>query len=279
MKRSTRRHAASTALLLMAGLSVPTAGVVTAAAGDDTTPTTEPASPADSAPPTTTEPLVIDGDPACTPYVGVTQAFSSEAPDPEAITALLDELDAAVPDDVADEVPVMTEAARAVLASEGQDFSPFETPEFAEAQATVDTWMFENCEFDQKVEVTTIDTAFEGMPDELEGGVTAFLVTNEGDQMHELLMLRRLDGVTETWAELLEMPEEEAMAKTTVAGAGFVPMTGSVTLVVADLEAGDHLAICFVPGGSMMHEDGEMTEGTGPPHFVDGMIREFSVVD
>ena len=96
--------------------------------------------------------------------------------------------------------------------------------------------------------------------------------------MHEITMLRRNDDTTESWMELLEMPEEEAMAKATFVAGGFVPMNGSTTLVVATLEPGDYAALCSIPTGSAMAE-GEMTEGTGPPHFVGGMLHEFTVTD
>ena len=270
MTRSIHRKQALAAVLVLTGLAAP---AMAAAATDDTTATTEP-----TAPPATFEPLVIEGDPACSPYVNITLALSSEAPDPEMMTETLDELDAAIPEDLEDPLPVMTGAAREVLASGGEDFSPFETEEFTAAQAEVDPWMFENCEFEQKLEVNTIEYGFDGLPEELEAGVTAILLTNNGAQMHEMAMLRRNEGVTESWQELLELPEEEAMTKATFVGAGFVPMTDSTTLVVADLEAGEYIALCFVPDGSMMH-DGEMTEGTGPPHFVEGMMQEFVVAD
>jgi hypothetical protein len=282
MTRSTHRKQGLAAALVLAGLAAPAMAAAATAGTDDTTPTTSAATEGttgDTAVPPTFEPLEIEGDPACTPYVGVTQALSSEAPDPEAITEMLDELDAAIPEDLAESLPVMTGAAREVLASGGEDFGPFETPEFTEAQAAVDVWMFENCDFEQKLEVTTVEYGFDDLPEELEAGVTAILLTNDGAQMHEIAMLRRNEGVTESWEELLELPEEEAMSKAAFVGAGFVPMTGSTTLVVADLEPGDYAALCFVPVGSMMHEDGEMTEGTGPPHFVEGMMQEFTVVD
>lgn len=284
MTRSNHRARRLAAFMVLASLGGLSAHTASAASAPGTTPTTTPDTtvPDDTSAATsveTTEPLVIEGDPACTPYVGVTLAFSSETPDPEAIGTMLDELEGAIPEDIAEELPVMISAAREVLASEGADFAPFETPEFTAAQATVDPWMFEHCEFDQKFEVSTIEYGFDGMPEELPAGTTAILLTNEGAQMHEIAVLRRNDDVTESWMELLELPQEEAMTKASFVMGGFVPMTGSTTLVVADLEPGDYVALCFVPDGSMMPEGGEMTEGTGPPHFVEGMMHEFTVVD
>ena len=61
-------------------------------------------------------------------------------------------------------------------------------------------------------------------------------------------------------------------------GGGFAPMNGSVGYAFLDLsESGEYAALCFVPTGTVMSEDGEVTEGSGPPHFVQGMIAEFNV--
>ena len=213
---------------------------------------------------------------ACAPYIEVTLAFSGE-PDPTSLTGWLDELDADPPSDITEALGVMTSAARSVLDSGGEDFSAFEAPEFAEAQAEVDPWMFENCEFDQKEEVTAADYSFEGLEDTYEAGRLALLLTNEGNEAHEVAILRKAEGTTETWEELLALPEEEAMTKAESVGGAFAPTTGSQGLAVLDLVPGEYIALCFVPTGTVMGEDGEFVEGSGPPHFMQGMQTEFTV--
>jgi hypothetical protein len=37
------------------------------------------------------------------------------------------------------------------------------------------------------------------------------------------------------------------------------------------------VAVCFVPVGSTIGEDGTEHEGDGPPHMVQGMRQEFTV--
>lgn len=216
------------------------------------------------------------GGDACTPYVEVSLAFNGE-PDSATLTPMLDALDAAAPAEIADELATMTSAAREVVASGGQDFSAFETPEFTEAQATVDPWMFDNCEFDEKVETTAVDYAYDGMPSELTAGRVAVLMTNEGTQAHELRAMRKADGVTQSWDEILALPEEEAGALVEQIGGAFAPTPGSQGLMIADLAPGDYLAVCFIPVGTSVSETGEFTEGTGPPHFTQGMRHEFTV--
>lgn len=216
------------------------------------------------------------GAPVCAPYLEVTAQFNGE-PDPATLGGLVDEIDAQAPGEIADQLGVMTTAVRTVLESGGADFSAFEAPAFGEAQNTVDPWMFEHCPFDAKLDVIATEYHYEGIPAEMAAGEVGLLVTNEGNEAHEIAIMRKNDGVTETWQELLELPEEEAMAKVTPVSGGFVPRTGSQALSVVDLEAGEYVAICFVPTGTSMSPEGEVTEGTGAPHFAEGMLHEFTV--
>lgn len=210
----------------------------------------------------------------CTTYAEVTMAFSGE-PDPDELMPMLDTLDAEAPDEIADSLEVMTAAARSVIESGGEDFSAFEAPEFGEAQGEVDPFMFENCEFDAKVEVTATEYSFEGMPDEVSAGRVAVLLTNEGAEAHEIGIGRKADDATESLDELLALEEEEMMEKLQPVGGAFAPTTGSQGLAIVDLEEGEYVAVCFIPVGTVMGE--EETEGDGPPHHAEGMALEFTV--
>jgi hypothetical protein len=78
--------------------------------------------------------------------------------------------------------------------------------------------------------------------------------------------------VTETVEELLALPEEEVMTKTTmVAATGAAP--GEDEHAIADLTTGTYAMLCFVPEGTTSEE----TEGHGQPHFMRGMVFEFTV--
>lgn len=213
-------------------------------------------------------------DPACEPYLGVTTAFNAEAPDMAAVTTWLDELEASPPADVEDDLLVMTAAARLVI--EQEDFSAFETPEFSQAQSVVDPWMFDNCSFDSRLEVTAADFRFEGIPGEVPSGQVGILLTNAGAESHELGLLRRNEGVTESFEEILALGEEEGMTKATFVGGAFAPTTGSQGLAIVDLEPGDYAAVCFIPFGTKIAEG---VEGNGPPHFTGGMLYEFTVTE
>ena len=210
----------------------------------------------------------------CEPYLGVTAQFNGE-PDPATITPLLDAVDENAPDDLAEPLGVMTGAARQVI--ETGDFAPFESPEFAAAQGTVDPWMFEHCEFDQKEEVTASEYKFEGLPSELDAGTAAILLSNGGAEAHEMAIMRKADGVTQSWEEILALPQEEAEALVVQVGGAFAPNKDAKGLAVVDLVPGDYVATCFVPAGTAVASDGTITEGTGTPHFMHGMISEFTV--
>ena len=192
----------------------------------------------------------------------------------ETILPLSDELDATKPDDIHAELTTMIETTR--KAAEDGDPSVMETPEFAEAQRKVDRYMFDNCEFDQSLEVSGKDYKFEGLPDDMPAGRTAIMFANEGMEAHEIVVASKKDGVTESFDELLQMPEEEAMAKINMLGGAMAPHVGDQALMVADFEPGDYAALCFIPTGSTM-DHGEEPDGEGPPHFTQGMKTEFTV--
>jgi hypothetical protein len=78
--------------------------------------------------------------------------------------------------------------------------------------------------------------------------------------------------VTESFDELLELPEEEVGDKVIPVGGTFVEI-GKTGYFAADLAAGDYMAICFIPQGTKSMTD----EIDAPPHFVLGMKHEVTV--
>lgn len=211
----------------------------------------------------------------CDAYVEVTLAMSGE-PDPEVLTTNIGIIEESAPEEIADSLTVMTDAVRSVLESNGTDFSAMEAPEFAEAQSEVDPYVFESCAFDTALEVTGADYEFAGIPETVPSGRVAILFTNEGAEAHEIVVMRKGDGVTEDFDALLQLPEEQAMEKVMPVGGAFAPSTGASGLLVGDFEPGEYLAICFIPTGTVI-ADGAMTEGEGEPHFMHGMRQEFTV--
>jgi hypothetical protein len=87
-------------------------------------------------------------------------------------------------------------------------------------------------------------------------------------------IVRKNDGVTESFEELLALPEEEAFTKVTSVGTGFAP-PGESGYVLVDLAPGEYLALCPLPVG-WVDMSGPPPEDA-PPHFTEGMSNEFTV--
>jgi len=218
---------------------------------------------------------VDGGEPAvCSPFVEVSAGFVGQ-PDPDRLRALLDDIDGNAPDPIGDELAVLTSTTRTVL--DTGDFGPFQSTEFAGAMAAAEAWVFDNCSFATKTQITAEDHRYAGQLSEYPAGRTAFTLVNEGMEAHELLLLRKNDGVTATLEEMMALPESESQTMTTSIGSVFVGPPGDRRNLIVDLEPGDYLAICTVPTGTTVAADGATTEGDGDPHFVLGMSFEFTV--
>jgi hypothetical protein len=127
----------------------------------------------------------------------------------------------------------------------------------------------EECDMDT-VDVTAVDYAYEGVPDSLEAGSVAFSFENKAEKEdHMMAIIKKKDGVTESWEELLDLPEDQAESKTEFKGEAFAA-AGDTSTTLAELDAGEYAMLCFIPVGSPETED-------GPPHFTEGMIHEFTV--
>ena len=79
--------------------------------------------------------------------------------------------------------------------------------------------------------------------------------------------------MTEDFADLVALPEEDAQAKVTVVGSTFAPSPDQPGVGSFDLEPGDYALVCFVPEGA----SAEHPDGTGPTHASLGMVHEFRV--
>lgn len=182
---------------------------------------------------------------------------------------LLTRVEDLAPEEVTADVTTLATTTRQALST--MDFAAFETPEFAAAEDRVDTWLLDNCGFEE-VAVTATDFEYQGVPDTLPVGEKAVTLTNEGTNFHEIVILRVNDGVTMPAEELLALPMEEALAQVAIKGITFADPGGSDTSFMRFDEPGRYLATCFIPEGTTMDH-----EGTGPPHFVLGMLGEVTV--
>ncbi len=145
------------------------------------------------------------------------------------------------------------------------------------------------------IEVTGTEYAFEGVPGLVESGAE-FTFTNEGEEVHELIIVQLIEGETRTLEDILELPEEESDALInqfmgvlidTPSGETFNPEGEATSISVT--EPGRYVAFCFLPQGldeatfeSAMAEADPNAEGPPPfpegtPHAFLGMTAEFTV--
>ena len=134
------------------------------------------------------------------------------------------------------------------------------------------------------VMVTAVDFAFENVPAEIPGGTTLGL-TNNGQEVHEMVVVRKLPTTTQSFEELLAMPQDQALGLVQDIGVAFAEPGATSADVVTTGEAGDYLMVCFIPAGttslpSIDPASSEMPSlGTGAPHFTLGMVKEFTVTE
>jgi len=184
---------------------------------------------------------------------------------------MADRVVAAAPDEIADDIAVLNGAVTQL--EETGDFETFESPQVEEASNNAHNYDLKHCGWDE-VDVTATEYKFEKVPKKIDAGLASFELDNKGKELHEIVVLRRNDGVTESFDQLLDLPEEEAMEKATVLGqTGGLPGEKGIYLV-SDLQPGQYAMVCFVPQGTVTEEPSE--EG-GPPHFTLGMKQEFTV--
>jgi hypothetical protein len=249
------------------GLAVAAAAVVAlaligAACGDDDDDTAADDR-ADNTTETTAAEAAAGGDTAafCDARIGLEQAFNADQPDVQAINGLLEDMQAAAPTELASSVEGLS-TALTTAAESGAD--PTDDPAFAENVQPVDEFALSECGYDE-VDVTAVDFSFEGLPETIDAGTVGLKLTNEGSEPHALVVFKFNDGDTTTLEQLLELPEEEVMQHATFAAAAQAG-PGSWGASFAELEPGRYAAFCPIPMG-----------GDGPPHFMQGMVAEFTV--
>jgi hypothetical protein len=196
----------------------------------------------------------------------------------QTIRPLADKVVATAPDEIEKEIAVLNKAVTEV--EKTGNFEVSQTPEVVKAAIAAHAFDLRNCGWN-KVDVTAVDYSFGGVSPELKAGNTSFEFMNSGTEHHEMVIYRRNDDATETFDQLLALPQEEAMKKVTVFGSTDAEPNQEGSYDVVDLKPGHYAMICFYPVGST--PDAEKTaqaagkQVDGPPHYTKGMKTEFGV--
>ena len=189
------------------------------------------------------------------------------------VEPLLADASATAPTAIAADVETVVTAIRSSLES-GEDLTSDVT--YQAADEVVDVFVAGSCGYDT-IPVSAVEYAFVGLPATVPAGRTTFAFTNNGAEIHEMVVFRINDDVTETIDELLALPEDEALAKVQFVGSTFATQ-GATDIETLELTPGKYVALCFVPVGTTEVEpaDGN-AEPLGPPHFTEGMQATFTV--
>ncbi len=191
-------------------------------------------------------------------------ALTAGDPTPEAIR----ETAAIAPDEAVDALEVIATG----FEEQGEGF--FESTEFGENFSTVGAVANDACA-NEILDIVAIDYGFEGVPGEVSAGLIGVNFSNDGAELHELVILRKNDGVDQSFDELFALGEEEGQKLVTEAGGSFA-FPGEDAAGLFDLTTpGEYVAVCFIPVGTTPDAGDE--GGSGPPHFTEGMKAEFTV--
>ena len=166
------------------------------------------------------------------------------------------------------------------------DAAADETPTTEAADNETETETGSEAPEGEVVEITAVDWAFEGLPEEVAAGTTLSL-TNEGDEPHELVAFRIPDSETRPVSEIVTLPEEELgpifgagePATVILAATGTTDTPGPVVGDGTLTEPGRYAIICFLPVGaddSILESEGP-PESDAPPHVSQGMFAELVV--
>jgi hypothetical protein len=187
----------------------------------------------------------------------------------------LEEYRDTAPDEIAEEANVI---ATAFLEAGDDPFAAFDDPEVNAAFEVTEPFESEHCgiahdgdEEEQDASVTELDpdaaqVAVTASEYDFEfasapaAGRTSFVMTNEGEERHVMVLLHLSEGTTIDDALESEGEEgvEEEFESDTAA-------PGEEAVLTADLVAGNWAMICFLPTPD------------GTPHFMEGMVEEFTV--
>lgn len=223
----------------------------------------------------------------------------------ELVRSSIEQMETNAPAAIADSVEVVVENVEEQL--EERDPSVTNTVEFFEADAAVDEWVFEECDLQERHEITAVNYGFEDVPSTMSAGQVGIRLDNQADEFHEAVVFSVNDpemGI----GEILKLPEEQARDKLTFKGVAFAG-PGEQGSSVIELDTGRHAIVCFIPVGTTSLEDllaaapggaetptegviptpdatptGDATPteepagaGEAPPHFTRGMFAEFQV--
>lgn len=206
----------------------------------------------------------------------------------EQIVPAIEQIRTNAPEEVQDDADTLSAAVDAASTEEGTEDEPAaeegeeaEDPpsqeEVREAQANIVAATEDECDW-ETVELTAADLTYEGVPETVEAGNIGIKLTNEGEDAHEALVVRRSEGVEEPFDELLQKPAEELSQLLTLVADVSPAEPGESSMTVTNLEPGEYAIIDTIPvGTTSLTEPPDPEEEPGAPHYAEGMFSTFTV--
>lgn len=168
------------------------------------------------------------------------------------------------PDELADSAAELNKSVQALTKGDAKAFNADAT--FTQYTDLV-SGAIDSCGL-KTTDVTGVDYAYQGVPQKMSAGAAAFKFTNASKaEFHMMAIIKKKDGVNLTWDELLALPEEQGQEKTQFMGTAEAE-PGKSSKALVQLEPGSYAMVCFISVGG---------KDDGPPHFTQGMKREFTV--
>lgn len=219
----------------------------------------------------------------CTKFMEADAAVNqlqSGSGSPDATNTALADAQKAAPAALTDTVDSLVTGMKTFLASpEAQQSQNGPPDDVTNSYYDVVKWMSGNCGY-QDVAVKAQEYKYIGMPESLDAGPTLVSLTNEGSEFHEVVIIKKKPGTTETAEEIIALPQEEAMTKVDMVTTAFAE-PGKTAWASATLTPGDYIFACFIPVGftpeaaKQAEKSGE--EPQGEPHALKGMVHEFTI--
>jgi hypothetical protein len=128
------------------------------------------------------------------------------------------------------------------------------------------------------VTITATDYEFAGWEELHNAGEYGITLVNEGEELHEMQLVRITDEQNRPIEELVDLNEEELEGVINQVAFSFACPGDAADPVAADMtEPGRYVMICFIPVGATPETSIEEFETLEPPHFAQGMVHEFEV--
>lgn len=175
------------------------------------------------------------------------------------VSPLYEEVAATAPDRIEDAVERRLQVGRRAIETGEEDLSP----EAREAERVVDEFVLSECDVASR-DVAMTEYAFSGLDEELDAGVTAFVLRNDGAEDHEIGVYLVPDGTSLSPEELFA---DGAPRLERVGGSELPPGEGVATFM--DLEPGRYVVACLLPV--------DPSDDESPSHAAEGMLTELVV--